>query len=114
MNRQVINFLLRKWSFLINDAGLQFVNLKQAKIAEERKIVIPELQNKPEFNSIEAIEIIKAKIEEFCPSLKDKLSSYDDYFDLDFNSLYEIYCQHNFLQISKIKKCINLCDKTIL
>lgn len=114
MNKKIIHFLLRKWSFLVNDAAVQFVNQKQLKIAEERKIQVPQLQNKPDFNSVEAIDIIKEKIQELCPSFKDKLDSYDDYFDLDFNSLYEIYCQHNLLQISKIKKCINLCDKTTL
>ena len=114
MNEKLINFLLSKWKFLVNDAAIQFVHEKQCELSEKMKSPKPETPLSILSNPMKSIDVIKDRIGEIYPFLKFKLMQYEDDMNLDFASLYELYCEHNFIQISKIKKCINLCDKNTL
>ena len=114
MNSKLLTFLLSKWKFLVNDAATQFVYEKQCELSQRMKAPNPEAPLSILSNPIKSIDVIRTRIEEICPPLRFKLIQYEDDMNLDFSSLYELYCEHNFIQISKINKCINLCDKKIL
>lgn len=108
MNNKLISFLLVKWKFLVNDAAIQFVYEKQCEMAEKLKAPKPEAPLSNMSSPIKSIDMIKNRIEEICPSFKFKLIEYEDDMKLDFASLYELYSEHNIIQINKINKCINI------
>jgi hypothetical protein len=107
LNKQLSIFLLKKWNSLIHDSAIQLVYHKQCELAQKRHVQPPEKPISLDFDAIKCISIIRNKIIENNPNFKDKLIPFNDDFELDFESLYELYCEYNLLQINKIKKCIN-------
>lgn len=114
MNKQLLKLLLNKWLQLIPGAAEQIVYHKQCEAAQKDKSPLPTKPLSLIFDFIKSIYIIKEKIEENFPEIKNKLLPYDDSIELDFESLFEIYSEHNLMQINKIKKCINLYDRYVV